>query len=101
MYRPPNSDMTAFENFCKNMLSANDKTCKKVNFAGDLNINILDNESNKKFQHFFNSMFDYIMIPTLNKPTRVTRSSRSIDHIITNIVRSGIQHRFAVIKIDI
>lgn len=26
MYRPPNSDMTVFENFCENMLSANDKT---------------------------------------------------------------------------
>ena len=59
MYRPPNSDMTVFENFCENMLSANGKTSEKVTFAGDLNINILGCESNKKFQHFFNSIFHY------------------------------------------
>ena len=50
MYRPPSSDMTVFENFCKNLLSTNDKTSKNIIFAGDLNINVLDYESNKKVQ---------------------------------------------------
>ena len=50
MYRPPNGDMIIFEKFCKNLLSANDKTSKNIMFAGDLNINVLDYESNKKVQ---------------------------------------------------
>ena len=53
MYRLQNNDMIAFEKFCENMLSANDKTFQNIIFAGDLNINILDNESNKKVRHFF------------------------------------------------
>ena len=42
------------------------------------------------------------MIPTINKPTHVTRNTaRAIDHIITNTVISGIQHRPGIIKTDI
>ena len=102
MYRPPNGDMTVFETFCKNLLSANDKTRKKIISAGDLNINILDYESNKKVQHFLSSMFQYNMIPTINKPAPLTRNTATaIDHIITNTVISGIQHRSGIIKTDI
>ena len=74
MYRPPNGDMTVFEKFCEKLLSANDKTSKKIFFAGDLNINVLDYESNKKVQHFLSSMFQYNMIPIINRPTHVTRN---------------------------
>ena len=85
MYRPPNGDITVFKKFCKNMISANDKTSKNIIFAGDLNIKVLDCESNKEVQRLLNSMFQYNMIPTINKPTRVTRNTtRAIDHIITN-----------------
>ena len=102
MYRPPNGDMTVFEKFCEKLLSANDKTSKKIFFAGDLNINVLDYESNKKVKHFLSSMFQYNMIPTINRPTRVTRNTATaIDHIITNTVISGIQHRSGIIKTDI
>ena len=48
MYRPPNGDVTLFEKFCEKLTSANDKTSKKIISPGDLNINILDYESNKK-----------------------------------------------------
>ena len=46
-------------------------------------------------------MFQYNMIPTINKPTRVTRNTATaIDHIITNTVIGGIQHRSGTIKTD-
>ena len=48
MYRPPNNNMTVFENFCKELLSANEKTSKNIIFADNSNINVLDYESNKK-----------------------------------------------------
>ena len=51
MYRPSNGNMTVFENFYKSLLSKNDF------FSGDLNINVLDSESNNKVQHFLSSMF--------------------------------------------
>ena len=42
------------------------------------------------------------MIPTMNKPTRITRNTvTTIDHIIANTVISGIQHRSGIIKTDI
>ena len=102
IYRPPNGGMTVFEKFCKDLLSANDKTSKNIIITGDLNINVLDYGSNKKVQHFLSSMFQYNMIPNINKPTRVTRNTgTAIDHIITNTVISDIQHRSSIIKTDI
>ena len=67
--------MTVFENFLKNLLSTNDKTLKNIIFAGDLNINVLEFESNKKLQHFLSSMFQFNMIRTINKPNHVTRNT--------------------------
>ena len=42
--------------FGNHLLSANDKTWKNIIFARDLNINVLDYESNKTVQHFLSSM---------------------------------------------
>ena len=65
-----------------------------------MNINFLDYEFNKKVQHFLSSAFQYNMIPTISKPTHVTRNT-AIDHIATNTVINGIQHRSGIIKTDI
>ena len=94
--------MIVFEKFCEGFLSANDKTSKNIIFGGNLNINVLDYESNKKVQHFLSIMIQYNLIPTINKPTRVTRNTATaIDHTITNTVISGIQHRSGIINTDI
>ena len=67
-----------------------------------MNINVLDYESNEKVQDFLSSMFQYNMILNINKPTHITRNTvTALDHIITNTVISGIQHRSGIIKIDI
>ena len=55
----------------------------------------------RKFSTSLNSMFQYNMISTINKPTRVTRNSATaLDHIIANNAISGIQHRSGIIKTD-
>ena len=47
-------------------------------------------------------MFQYNMIPTINKPTCITReTATALDHIITNTVISDIQDRPGIIKADI
>ena len=55
--------------------------------AGDFNINVLDFEQNKTVQNFVNLMFQFGLVPTINKPTRLTNKTISaIDHIITNYI---------------
>ena len=52
--------------------------------AGDFNINVLDFEQNKKVQNLVNFMFQFGLLPRINKPTRLTnRAISAIDHIIT------------------
>ena len=46
-------------------------------------------------------MFQYNMIPSINKPICVTKSIAIIDHIIGNTVISGIRHGSGTIKTDI
>ena len=38
--------------------------------AGDFNLNVQDFEQKKKVQIFVNSVFQFGLIPTINKPTR-------------------------------
>ena len=76
--RPPNKDIETCENYFK---------IKYIVLAGDFNLNVLDLKNNKKVQNFINLMFRYGMIPTINKPTRVTaNTTTAMDHIITNVI---------------
>ena len=101
VYRPPNGDHKELENYFKSSLSKQEISHKDVVLAGDFNINLLDFDTSKKVQNFVNLMFRFVMIPTINKPTRVTRNTLSaIDHIITNsIMHTGFKS--GIIKTDI
>ena len=102
IYRPPNGDMEACENYCKELFSKNDKSLKNMILAGDFNVNLLDFEHNKKVQSFLNLIFCYSMIPTTNKPTRVTRNTATaIDHIITNCIVGCDDFKTGIIKADL
>lgn len=85
LYRSPAGSIENFENHVKNILTDHKGTGKNVYLVGDFNLNVLDFNTNKSVQNFFNSVFQNGFIPLINKPTRVTRSSATaIDHIITN-----------------
>ena len=59
-----------------------DKTCFLV---GDLNLNLIDYQSNAKVRNFVNLIFQHSLVPIVNKPTRVTKNNATlIDYIITN-----------------
>ena len=69
--------------------------------AGDFNLNVLDFEQNKKVQNFVNLMFQFGLIPSINKPTRVTNETISaIDQIITNYIYNK-DFKTGIIKTDI
>ena len=86
-YRPPNADPNELENRFKNILSKWEITNKELVLIGDFNINVLDFNESKMVQSFVNLMFRHGLIPTINKPTRVTRNTAiAIDYTIANSV---------------
>ena len=100
-YRPPQDNTILFEKNLQDLLLKNDVYKKEILITGDFNINPLDDENNRKVQSFVNLMFHRGMVPTINKPTRVTRYTvTAVDHIFTNsIINTEIKS--AIIKTDI
>ena len=74
---------------------------KPLFLVGDLNINSLDYSRNTHVRDFFNFVFQNVVFPVINRPTRVTKSSAAIiDHIVTStLIDSHIQS--GIIKTDI
>ena len=61
---------------------------KELVLVGDFNINIFDFNERKMVQNSVNLMFRHDLIPTINKPTQVTRNTATAhDHIITSSVK--------------
>ena len=61
----------------------------------------MDFENNKKVEKFLNQIFSHNIIPTINKPTRVTRNTATaIDHFITNAVVDT-QFKSGIIQTDL
>ena len=85
LYRPPNGQFETFESFLTNFLVKTKNLNKNIHIAGDFNLNLLDHDNNKKVQTYLNLIYQSGLIPTINKPTRVTRKTATIiDHILTN-----------------
>ena len=62
---------------------------------------MLDFEQNTKVQNFVSLMFQFGLVPTMNKPTRVTNKTISaIDHIITNSIYNN-DFKTAIIRTDV
>ena len=86
-YRPPNGDSNELENHFQNILSKREINNKELVLVGDFNINVLDFNESKMVQDFVNLMFRHGLIPTTNKPTRVTRNTSAIDHITNSLIK--------------
>ena len=98
-YRRPNCDTTLFEKHMKSILSKNEATEKEVILIGDFNISLLDFDKNKRVQSFLNLMFQFGMIPTINKPTRVTRDSSQFTLLLQLITYLQIQWNLLIADI--
>ena len=86
----------------ESILSKNKATKKEMILIGDFNMSLLDFDENKRVQSFANLMFRFGMIPTINKPTRVTRhTATAIDHVFTNTIVDNIEIKTAIVKTDI
>ena len=97
VYRSPDGDLSISETFFRKILSENTNANKTLFLVGDFKINVLDYENNKKVQNFVN-----LMIPTINKPTRVTSyTATAIDNIITNSIIKSAIIKSAIIKTNL
>ena len=84
VYRPPDGAHRELEIYFKSSLSKREISHKDVILAVDFDINLLDFFANKKVQNFLNLMFRFEMIPTINKPTHVTRQTARAPLIISS-----------------
>ena len=83
VYKPSDGNLHVCKTFFKKILSESAAVSKTFFIAGDFNINLPNFETNKKIQSFVNLMLEFSMIPTINKPTSVTKHTAT-DNIITN-----------------
>ena len=99
LYRPPAGQYEQFENFLTTYFSRTKSCNKNIDIAGDFNLNLLDHNTNKKVQGFLNLIYQNSLIPTINKPTRVTlKTATVIDNILTN---SFTNFKSTIFKTDI
>ena len=62
---------------------------KLLYLLGDYNINLLNSGSHSQTDEFLDIMFSHSLLPTITKPTRITRSSATlIDNIFCNSLLS-------------
>ena len=72
---------------------------KSFHIAGDFKLNILDKCS--KVHNFLNLLCENGMIPTINKPTRVTRKTATEIYLISPNQFVNVNFKTAIFKINI
>jgi len=102
IYRPPNTDIIAFNNCLSTTMSAINVENKLCYVMGDYNINILNSESHNDTGKFLDIMYSYSFIPLITKPTRVTHDSATIiDNVFTNDINACNTNTMGIFYTDI
>ena len=87
IYRAPDGDITKFKDTLVNIINRIDsnpnyKKAKNVIMVGDMNINLLKNNTHQHTNTYTENLFSRGYIPTITLPTRVHNSIATlIDHI--------------------
>jgi exonuclease III len=85
IYRIPGTDPTDFNNILSDTLNKIDQEKKNCIHIGDYNINLINSDTHLPSNQFININFSHSLLPTINRPTRITSSTASlIDNIFTN-----------------
>ena len=84
-YRQPAGNFNEFEAYLNTFLAKSKTTDKTCFLVGDLNVNLIDHQSDAKVEDFANLIFQQSLVLIVNKPTRVAKNNATlIDYIITN-----------------
>ena len=82
MYRPPDTDIKAFNDHLSSIISKTQTEKKLLYILADFNINLLNADSHGATHDFLDIMYSNSLLPNINKPTRVIkRSSPLVDNI--------------------
>ena len=86
VYRPPNNMCKDFEEKIESALNRIDNESKTCYLLGDFNIDLLKHEKCEYSARFLNQMMSSMFLPTILKPTRITRTTATlIDNIFTTV----------------
>ena len=84
-YGQPAGNFNEFEAYLNTFFAKSKTTDKTCFLVGDLNLNLIDYQSNAKVRNFLTFTFHHSLFPIVNKPTRGTKNNATlIDYIITN-----------------
>ena len=72
-HRQPAGNFDEFEAYLNTFFAKFKPTDKTCFLVGDLNLNLIDDQSNAKVRNFVNLIFQHSLVPIVNKPTRVTQ----------------------------
>ena len=86
MYRPPNANIQSFQCCYNSLLCEMNKLRPKAIIIGlDHNLDFLKFDSHSGTSQFIQHNLDFNLIPTITRPTRITRNSATlIDNILVN-----------------
>src|ERR1700733_12446075 len=85
LYRPPDGNLELFHSELEKILNVVDKIKGTAYICGDYNLNLLNLDTHKQTEDFFNLMSTFLFRPLIQAPTRITSSSSTlIDNIFTN-----------------
>ena len=94
MYRPPNTDVNDFLNKFKTILNNIKQSGLESIIGLDHNLDLLKQAIHIKTQEFLECILDHNMLPTITKPTRISKTSATlIDNIL---ISEKLQSNFEV-----
>lgn len=86
IYRPPDTDISVFHRFVKQILNQSKSEKKKSSYIlGDVNINHLNGDKHQATEEYTDLIYSHSLLPSITKPTRVTtKSATLIDNTFCN-----------------
>ena len=85
IYRPPNQDITMFQETLSIILQCIKRENKLLYLMGDFNINLLECERHIPSSEFIETLYSFSIFPLITKPTRISDNSATlIDNIYFN-----------------
>ena len=87
---PPDSNLTEFEEFVKELLHKINKEKKECYLMGDLDIDLLKTKQSAAIQNILNQFISSFFCLQITKPTRIAcKSVTLIDNILANRLNGG------------
>ena len=91
IYRPPNTNITHFNESLSTILDKVKMENKQVYLSRDYNINLINTDKHQPSAEFLESMFSYSLYPMINRRTRIRESSATlIDNIFSNVLKPNL-----------